>query len=597
MLRSRPMLDPFSAALRAARRRRGRAARRRGGTARDVDRPARPGLLRARGRHRRLPRARAGRRARFPADARRRRDGGRSSRSSSRSCSRRDRERYDTAHRARARRRARGRRHPRPRRLRLAGERRAAALRHAAARSTPADQRLALAASAAVLAGDRRARAALAGDRLRPAAARAPRGCARAAPDALLLVLVALAAVATLSILGALLATALLVVPAATTRLRLPAPASRGSWRRSRSCSSRGSPACGCRWSSTRRPAPTIAVLAGGVFALTRWAVLARPPRRPALAAAAIGALALLAAGCGGGSAAGARAVAVVATHDAARRLRARGRRRRGRGHRRSCSPTPTRTTTSRARATSGDTAERRRRAPERRRASTAGWATSSKSAGGVAAIVDSARAGRSRSRARAPGREASRYDPHWWHDPRNVEYAVGRIRDALRSANPDARAASTRATPPPTCARLRALDRGIRRCLRRGAGARAQARHRPRRVRLLRAPLRHRGRRRGHPLADDAGPALGGRRRAADATIRARGRQGRLPRELGQPASSPRPSRARPGARSDLTLYGDTLGPAGSRGATYLGMELANADAMVRGFTGGARGCTIPGP
>ena len=30
--------------------------------------------------------------------------------------------------------------------------------------------------------------------------------------------------------------------------------------------------------------------------------------------------------------------------------------------------------------------------------------------------------------------------------------------------------------------------------------------------------------------------------------------------------------------------------------GATYLGMEQANADAMVRGFTGGAAGCRIPG-
>jgi hypothetical protein len=42
--------------------------------------------------------------------------------------------------------------------------------------------------------------------------------------------------------------------------------------------------------------------------------------------------------------------------------------------------------------------------------------------------------------------------------------------------------------------------------------------------------------------------------------------------------------------------LYGDTLGPAGSRGATYLGMEAANADAMVRGFTGGVRGCALRG-
>jgi Tn3 transposase DDE domain len=48
---------------------------------------------------------------------------------------------------------------------------------------------------------------------------------------------------------------------------------------------------------------------------------------------------------------------------------------------------------------------------------------------------------------------------------------------------------------------------------------------------------------------------------------------------------------------RAQKTLYGDTLGPKGSRGATYLSMELANADAMVRGFTGNARHCTIPGP
>ncbi len=47
-------------------------------------------------------------------------------------------------------------------------------------------------------------------------------------------------------------------------------------------------------------------------------------------------------------------------------------------------------------------------------------------------------------------------------------------------------------------------------------------------------------------------------------------------------------------GARADSTLYGDTLGPSDSRGATYLAMEEANADAMTRGFTGGARGCSI---
>ncbi|MCW3041706.1 MAG: hypothetical protein JWM31_3611, partial [Solirubrobacterales bacterium] len=49
-------------------------------------------------------------------------------------------------------------------------------------------------------------------------------------------------------------------------------------------------------------------------------------------------------------------------------------------------------------------------------------------------------------------------------------------------------------------------------------------------------------------------------------------------------------------GARADLDLYGDTLGEAGTAGATYLGMERANADALVRGFTGGARRCRITG-
>jgi len=45
-------------------------------------------------------------------------------------------------------------------------------------------------------------------------------------------------------------------------------------------------------------------------------------------------------------------------------------------------------------------------------------------------------------------------------------------------------------------------------------------------------------------------------------------------------------------GARADAALYGDTLGPAGSDGETYLKMEAANADAMVEGFTGGRERC-----
>ena len=61
---------------------------------------------------------------------------------------------------------------------------------------------------------------------------------------------------------------------------------------------------------------------------------------------------------------------------------------------------------------------------------------------------------------------------------------------------------------------------------------------------------------------------------------------------------SSVSPKLAEAVAREDhvignLTLYGDTLGPSGSSGATYLEMEQHNADAMVRGFTGGAQRCS----
>jgi ABC-type Zn uptake system ZnuABC Zn-binding protein ZnuA len=47
-------------------------------------------------------------------------------------------------------------------------------------------------------------------------------------------------------------------------------------------------------------------------------------------------------------------------------------------------------------------------------------------------------------------------------------------------------------------------------------------------------------------------------------------------------------------GASSSYTLYGDTLGPKGSTGETYLGMEAANAKAIVRGLTGGRLQCHL---
>ena len=87
-------------------------------------------------------------------------------------------------------------------------------------------------------------------------------------PDVLLLALVALAAIATLSAVGALLATALLVVPAATTRLFSDRVL---GWQLATVALAAAEGTFGI-WLAVELNAPpgaTIAVLAGAVFALT----------------------------------------------------------------------------------------------------------------------------------------------------------------------------------------------------------------------------------------------------------------------------------------------------------------------------------------
>jgi ABC-type Mn2+/Zn2+ transport system permease subunit len=115
-------------------------------------------------------------------------------------------------------------------------------------------------------------------------------GLRSAVPDAILLVLVAFTAVAALSAVGALLATALLVVPAVTTRLvtdRLV------RWQAATVVLAALEGTFGL-WLSTQTDAPpgaTIAVVAGGVFAVVGalcWARTSRAgrPVDPAVAAA-----------------------------------------------------------------------------------------------------------------------------------------------------------------------------------------------------------------------------------------------------------------------------------------------------------------------
>jgi ABC-type Zn uptake system ZnuABC Zn-binding protein ZnuA/ABC-type Mn2+/Zn2+ transport system permease subunit len=398
-------------------------------------------------------------------------------------------------------------------------------------------------------------------------------GVRSAVPDTVLLVLVALVAVAALSTLGALLATALLVVPAATTRLvcsRLR------TWQLATVALVAVEGVAGL-WLSVELnapPGPAIAVLAGGVFALV---VLRRMLLVPAVAAA------LLVAGCGTNSGpAGPGQIKVVATTtQLGDFVRAVG------GDRAKVvqllkpntdphdyEPRPhdvLDTANAAVVVENGDGLDH--------------WMGDVlDQAGSDAAVVDLG----ARVPVRAPG------DPHWWHDPRNAEAAIVAIRDALTKANPDATDVYAR-NATAYLRDLRALDRGIAACVARVPAAQ-------RKLVTDHDAFNYFARRYGIRVVGAVIPSQTTQAQPSAGDV---ARLTRLIRREGVkavfPESSINPKLAKAianqtGASSDLELHGDALGPKGSAGATYLGMEQANADAMVRGFTGGAQRCAIPG-
>jgi zinc/manganese transport system substrate-binding protein len=190
-------------------------------------------------------------------------------------------------------------------------------------------------------------------------------------------------------------------------------------------------------------------------------------------------------------------------------------------------------------------------------------------------------------------GPERSRFDPHWWHDPRNAEAAVAAIREALAKVDPKhAKEYSRNATA--YLAKLRGLDRGIGACLGRI----------PRAERKLVTDHDAFGYFAAHYGLTVIGAVIPSQTTQAQPSAGETARLISLVRREHVravfPESSLNPRLARTiaretGATSSITLYGDTLGPAGSTGATYLSMETANADGIARGLTGGRVRCTIP--
>jgi zinc/manganese transport system substrate-binding protein len=185
---------------------------------------------------------------------------------------------------------------------------------------------------------------------------------------------------------------------------------------------------------------------------------------------------------------------------------------------------------------------------------------------------------------------EASRWDPHWWHDPRNMEYAARRVRDALVRADPARRTAIDRATRA-YLGRLRATDQAIAGCMDRvPAGERklvtdhdafAYFAHRYA-ITVIGAVIPSQTTQ-AQPSAGDLADLSRIIKREHVSAI--------FPESSASPKLAEALAR-QTGASAESDLYGDTLGPPGSPGATYIGMERANADAMVRGFTGGKQQC-----
>jgi zinc/manganese transport system substrate-binding protein len=424
-----------------------------------------------------------------------------------------------------------------------------------------------------------------------PSAARAL-GLRSGGPDALLLVLVAFAVVSSLTAIGALLATALFVVPAATVRLwtqRLPV------WQLA-SVALAASEGIAGLWLSVELnspPGPTVAVLGGGLFAASVLCTeLGAGQRRSAVLVAGAAALAFLLAACGGSASQGGTGPVVVATTtqigdwtrvvagDAAR------------VHQilqpntdpHSYEPRP-----ADVQAVAGA-----KLVLENGDRLDAWMGSVISNAGGSPQVVDLGTKVPVRLPGQSEGPEASRSDPHWWHDPRNAEAAVRAIRDALVAAEPSS-ATTFRANASAYVRRLRALDAGIRSCLQRVPASQ-------RKLVSDHDAFGYFAQRYGIAIVGAVIPSQATQAQASAADI------AKLVRVIRRehvravfPESSLSPKLAQQiaretGARSDYTLYGDTLGASNSPGASYLSMERANADAMTRGFTGGARRCRIAG-
>jgi zinc/manganese transport system substrate-binding protein len=409
-------------------------------------------------------------------------------------------------------------------------------------------------------------------------------------PDAVLLGLIAICVTVSVPAVGALLVTALFVVPAATVRLvtrrlillqlasvaLVAVEGTVGIW-------------LSVEWNVP--PGAAIAVLSGSVFAIVALLVTLR--RRHALLLPGFAVLAIAAAGCGGSNGSGGSGADVVATttqigdwtrqvagglDDVHQLLQP------------NSDPHDYEPRPADVEATAGaDVVFENGDELDH-------WMKKVISeAGGSPTVVVLGEQVPVKLPGETSGPEASRYDSHWWHDPRNAIAAVEQIRDALIDVDGE-HAGGYRSNASRYLSQLRQLDQGIASCM-------AKVPKPERKLVTDHDAFGYFARRYGITVV---GAVIPSQTTQAQPSARDISNLIALIKREHVKAVFPESSlnaklagtiARETGASADYTLYGDTLGPKGSEGATYLSMEAANATALAAGFTGGRVHCSIPVP
>jgi ABC-type Zn uptake system ZnuABC Zn-binding protein ZnuA len=180
---------------------------------------------------------------------------------------------------------------------------------------------------------------------------------------------------------------------------------------------------------------------------------------------------------------------------------------------------------------------------------------------------------------------EEPKGDPHWWHDPTNFEKAATALAGALGTVDPAGRA-TYRQNALRYVATLKAMDAANRRMLRAVPVARRKLVTNHDAFGYLAA----------HYDITVLGSVLGSLSTSAQPSARdiadlvKKIRAAHVKAIFTESSINPKLEQqiaGEAGVKVYANLYGDTLGPAGSKGATYVQMERWNVTAIVDGLLG----------